>query len=300
MPVTVFIASAREATKLMDEVAVWVEEAHCSPMRWTRPELFLPGDSTFQRLQEIAGTVDAAILLFTEDDVTWYRGNAVVKPRDNVLVEYGLFSGRLGQHRAAICTCGNVESPSDLAGIVTADLTLGRREFGRAKVLAWLNQVDSGRGDPLSVQLALLRRQQATSQEELNFLRTANADLVAKLSGDGITPEEARYQALFTYAYVWQAQQIFAKYYRTFDAWNEFLSSVGFLQDGADVSVFIDTWSRNRDRLPFVIRKTLRVVRRYYGPSEFAQMVKALPPVAREELLALAPVNTFDPDDGVV
>ena len=168
----IFIGSSRESIELMREVAMWVEEAQCIPLCWDDPELFLPGDNTFLKLQEISRNVDGAILIFSADDKVWYRGDSLLQPRDNLLIEYGIFAGYLGQHKAAICTAGNIKKATDLAGIVVLELDSKRKQYSRKKMLAWLNKVDTGQADPISVQLALTRKQ-LNEKEEVNFLRTA-------------------------------------------------------------------------------------------------------------------------------
>jgi len=65
--------------------------------------------------------VGFAIALLTPDDVGALQGhNNNLKPRarQNVIFEFGYFIGRLGRHRVCALTKGNVDIPSDYAGVV--------------------------------------------------------------------------------------------------------------------------------------------------------------------------------------
>ena len=65
--------------------------------------------------------VEYAIIIFTPDDL----GHPVDRPeevspraRQNVLLELGYFIGTLGRHRVCVLSKGDVEVPSDYAGVV--------------------------------------------------------------------------------------------------------------------------------------------------------------------------------------
>jgi hypothetical protein len=270
----------------MREVAVWVEEAQCKPICWDDPDLFLPGDNTFLKLQEVAKTVDGAILIFSEDDKVWYRGDTGFQPRDNVLVEYGMFAGILGQHKAAICVSGTIRTAADLAGIIVADLDPARRQYARRKLLAWLNRIETGRADPVSIQMAVVRRQLDEKEEEINFLRTANSDLLSRIAENQTsrTPDDDRWESLFTFNYVFDVQRIIVKYILGPTEWHALLGKPGIpaVKDYLD-----DPQSDNPVRLPFIIRKALRVFRNYRTAADFASFVAMLPPGAQEEIAGL-------------
>lgn len=71
-------------------------------------------DSLLRLLNE----ADGALIIATPDDRTTRRGATSYAPASNVLLEYGLFTGRLGQARVAIVTVGDPDLPSDLGGVV--------------------------------------------------------------------------------------------------------------------------------------------------------------------------------------
>jgi len=125
----------------MQRVCVWVEAEGHEPLPWDEPSLFLPGEHIFAKLIKLSREIDAAILIFSEDDKVWYRNDAVTQPRDNVLVEFGLFAGALGQDRAIVCLKGKPRTPTDLAGVVYADLA--NPASARASIQAWLESLSS-------------------------------------------------------------------------------------------------------------------------------------------------------------
>jgi hypothetical protein len=141
--VKVFLGSSTEALTALDRIREWLESAGHTALPWNAPDLFLPGDNTFLRLIEIARQVQAAIFVFAEDDQVWYRSDALLQPRDNVLLEYGLFAGTLGQNRVSICRTGSPKNPSDLAGLVTLSLKAGRDTASRKKLGAWLQKLET-------------------------------------------------------------------------------------------------------------------------------------------------------------
>src|SRR5689334_23314630 len=112
----IFLGSSREAstTGLLRRVAGWVESCGHEPLRWDEPGVFPAGSYTFPTLRRVAREVDGAIFVFAEDDKVWYRTDKAMQPRDNVLLEYGLFSGTLGEGRVAICRSGSPRTASDL------------------------------------------------------------------------------------------------------------------------------------------------------------------------------------------
>jgi hypothetical protein len=139
----VFLGSSQEAVRrgTMSEIAVWIERLSHEPVPWNKPGLFLAGSYVFHRLVEISKEVDAALFIFAEDDQVWYRGDLTTQPRDNVLIEYGLFAGALGMDRAILCREGKPRTPSDLAGIIYLDVTENKRNQAELEMRAWLNSL---------------------------------------------------------------------------------------------------------------------------------------------------------------
>jgi len=141
----IFIGSSKEKCSLMEKVAFWLEEEGCLPQRWNEPGLFMPGEYVFQSLMQVANSVDAAILIFGDDDKQWYRGGLPVSsPRDNVLIEYGLFAGILGPKRAVVCRVGDTKMPTDIDGIVYVNVSEDKFERARLELKTWVARLKSG------------------------------------------------------------------------------------------------------------------------------------------------------------
>lgn len=93
-------------------------------------ERFEPGKTIPEKFEPEALQVDGALVLFTPDDeaaaLFESTGEPVsvndlrrrVRARQNVSLEYGWFWGRLGRERILLLTKGELELPSDLAGLL--------------------------------------------------------------------------------------------------------------------------------------------------------------------------------------
>lgn len=73
------------------------------------------GRTVFQKLTELAGTCDYAVVVMTGDDQD-ASGNA--RTRENVMHEIGYFQGRFGPHRVCLLHEEGVSIPSNLFGLV--------------------------------------------------------------------------------------------------------------------------------------------------------------------------------------
>jgi len=78
--------------------------------------LFGLGEHAFQSLIDRLKQFDFAILVLTPDDVSLSRESERRVPRDNVLLELGLFVGAIGLNRTFIVRERSIALPSDLLG----------------------------------------------------------------------------------------------------------------------------------------------------------------------------------------
>jgi hypothetical protein len=136
----VFIGSSSESLEELDRVASWIESFNYTALPWNDLELFRPGKTVFDSLSNIARDVDAAIFIFSEDDKVWYRNDTSTQPRDNVLIEYGLFLGVLGTGRVIFCRKGNPRFATDLLGIMHVDIS--NQSAAKIKIRNWLRSVE--------------------------------------------------------------------------------------------------------------------------------------------------------------
>lgn len=137
----IFIGSSTQKKPTMNRIAMWVEDKKHKPMPWNGEGVFPPGTYTFQRLVEITKIVQGAIFVFGEDDEQWYRNDTTKVTRDNILIEYGLFTGALGMKSVIICREGNPKSPSDLHGITYVDVSDGSQAHAKVVIENWLDSL---------------------------------------------------------------------------------------------------------------------------------------------------------------
>jgi len=85
------------------------------------------GQTVIEKFEKYASRVSFAIVLATGDDEGRLKGSSEMKPRarQNVILELAWFAGRLGRDRVAMLYESNVELPSDMAGVLYAELDSG-------------------------------------------------------------------------------------------------------------------------------------------------------------------------------
>jgi CRP/FNR family transcriptional regulator, cyclic AMP receptor protein len=88
-------------------------------MLWTDEDVFVASHYTLEDLEEQVELSDVAIAVAAPDDLTQSRGAQARSPRDNVILEIGIFMGRLGRKRALfLLKAGTkVKLPSDMLGL---------------------------------------------------------------------------------------------------------------------------------------------------------------------------------------
>ena len=161
----IFIGGASEDSESIREIESWVSDNDHDAWPWDKPGTFTIGTATFPRLIEISRQIQAAILIFSPADQVYYRGDATGQPRDNVLIEYGLFASALGPEKCAIALIGDSKVASDLAGISVLDFRGKRKPRGRLELNIWLRNLTSNPIDPA------VAKQKATNEKlrEENF-----------------------------------------------------------------------------------------------------------------------------------
>jgi hypothetical protein len=82
----IFIGSSKSKQALIDlrKIATIIEDAGHIPLPWNKVGMFPPGKGIAESLREISNRVDAAILIFSEDDRVWYKNDYSLMPRDRV------------------------------------------------------------------------------------------------------------------------------------------------------------------------------------------------------------------------
>lgn len=115
----IFIGSSAEGEKIAVNLqAVFDRSGFCESTLWSQG-VFSAGQYTLDQLTLAAQDSDFAILVMSPDDLVTSRDQSTYAPRDNIVLELGIFIGALGRERSLFLSTDNipVKLPSDLAGI---------------------------------------------------------------------------------------------------------------------------------------------------------------------------------------
>lgn len=94
----------------------------------------------YEVLEDLSsGIADAAIFVLAPDDDLETRGKITKTTRDNVLIEIGLFSGKLGRDRTYLCVYKKTNIPSDWRGINY--LTIDEEAKWKKKLDEWVGEL---------------------------------------------------------------------------------------------------------------------------------------------------------------
>jgi predicted nucleotide-binding protein len=88
--------------------------------------------TSIESLTKAVDESDFGVFVFSPDDITKMRGNDVNSIRDNVIFEFGLFTGRLGRDRVFFVKPDGLDMhlPTDLLGMAPGSYN-PNREDGR-------------------------------------------------------------------------------------------------------------------------------------------------------------------------
>ena len=276
----VFLGSSREALPYLYEVADWLEAAGHQPQPWDDAGLLLPGENTFTALVGIARSVDAAIFIFGEDDTVWYRKDSGFKqPRDNVLIEYGLFSGILGQRRVIVCREDQAKLASDIDGITYVNLNSKMR--ARLGILAWARLMSTSADDdrtPATLERVLLRKELEEIKSQLAFEELKSRDLQKLVTESGVLDftnydgSAGRLKLLYDYEFFWGLASCLARYWPNPMAWLQHLTNEGLQSLSDQIS-----WHQqgNPSMTRTYIAKVFRMIR-LSRPETGTQLLESL------------------------
>jgi len=146
--IEIFVGSSKEAAEYDRNLRSILENFNVRALSW-HDDVFPPGYFNLQSLLKISTTVDAAIIIATPDDKTWYRDQMRMLPRDNILFELGLFISELGTQRTGIVhviPSGQTEAaalPTDLGGLTTIQYHPDKPANNEKLIGKWLDNVRS-------------------------------------------------------------------------------------------------------------------------------------------------------------
>lgn len=118
----VFLGGSKEGLPVTDELVVLFDYKPFVTVPWTTA--CRPSEVTMDALLRVANEADFAVLSFGEDDKTESRDTVGPSPRDNVVLEYGLFAGALGSRERVFILMprgSKLKIPSDLYGLTVVD-----------------------------------------------------------------------------------------------------------------------------------------------------------------------------------
>ena len=97
----------------------------CEVVIWSQG-VFELSEGTLETLVDKAEEFDFAVLILTPDDMVQSQGKSQRSPRDNVLLELGLFIGVVGRKRTFVVynRTADIKLPSDMAGVTLASYEL--------------------------------------------------------------------------------------------------------------------------------------------------------------------------------
>lgn len=140
----IFVGSSSEAGKIDRQVRSTIEKLGGQPVPWR--DISKPGDNILDVLVNLASSVDGALLIATPDDPKVCRSVDCMSPRDNIILEYGIFMSQLGRHRTGIVHVefpnqSSASLPSDLQGLTTIEYFPDKPGTNECKLEAWLEDV---------------------------------------------------------------------------------------------------------------------------------------------------------------
>lgn len=124
----IFIGSSTEGLPVAERIKSYFSDDYDSFI-WT-DNIFKYNENFLETLMKSASLFDFGFMVFTADDKTKVREKLFDTARDNVMFEYGLFLGRIGNDRAYIVFEEGVKIPTDLAGITLANFKTDKNEEG--------------------------------------------------------------------------------------------------------------------------------------------------------------------------
>jgi predicted nucleotide-binding protein len=106
------------------EVQLFLERAGLHPV--VLHEQPNAGKTIIEKFEDHAGVAAFAVVLMTPDDiggpVPFAENSLRPRARQNVVLELGWFAGKLGRSRVCALKKGDIEIPSDIAGVVYIDM----------------------------------------------------------------------------------------------------------------------------------------------------------------------------------
>jgi len=135
--INVFIGGSSEAFNVAKKVSeILTESGRFNVVIWNK-DTFTYNESFLSSLIKASLIYDFGIFVASSDDLVLIRENIDEIPRDNVIFEYGLFLGALGNKKTFLLQEDTCKLPTDLLGYTTP------RYKSKFKPKEWTDLVDS-------------------------------------------------------------------------------------------------------------------------------------------------------------
>lgn len=150
----IFIGSSTQALEKAWCVQATLKELGAEADIWD--QVFTPGQITIHELIRKTQEYDGAVLLLAPDDRiertkspqdcgapkdgSYVETTFSYIPRDNVLVEAGMFMGVLGTEAVALCEVPGIWRTSDFGGITRVEYNVRNREEMKESFWKWLSK----------------------------------------------------------------------------------------------------------------------------------------------------------------
>lgn len=180
----VFVASSGEAERLAQAIQQNLKDAEVT--LWTQ-DAFRIGHTIIDELNRNLQRSDFGVFVFAPDDIVTIRQHKQKAVRDNIMLEFGMFIGRLGKERSFIVRPKGVDMrlPTDLLGIITAKYD---QERAMREPVAALGSACTQIADAIA-------REHRNKSKELGRLITEALETICRLLGAPVTPEQASLRA---------------------------------------------------------------------------------------------------------
>jgi hypothetical protein len=130
----IFVGSRTEKQDIAESIVKLLQDAGHDPVPWYDHNVFPAGSVTLKALIDLSEKCNGAVIIFGEDDEIFdpgrnfiqklfARGKTVYVPRDNVLIEYGIFVAKHGADKTLVYKEELVKKTSDLDGITYVTAT---------------------------------------------------------------------------------------------------------------------------------------------------------------------------------
>lgn len=180
----IFIGSSTEGLPVANRIKDYFETDYECKI-WN-DGIFQYNDNFLDTLMKSASLFDFAFMVFSADDLSKVRDSFFETPRDNVMFEYGLFLGRVGNQRAFVIKDKKVKILSDLLGITLADYETDDTGLATHSLEVTLEQLKKKIDDNVRLgQLGLLPSTVIAISYFENFIKLV-ADQIYPFPRDGV------------------------------------------------------------------------------------------------------------------